>query len=72
MKGSGPKYYVCLAKFQPRQIVLAEPKQFGQIGCNLAQITRLRLIRIDNSTFECFARLGPIGQKKPKGKLASC
>jgi len=49
---------------------LAEPKQSGQIGCNLAQIAGLPQIGIGNLAFEWFVRLAPIWHKKPKGKLA--
>jgi len=49
---------------------LVEPKQSSRIGFNLAQIARLPQIGIGNLAFECFARLGPIGHKKPKGRLA--
>jgi len=50
--------------------VLAQPKQSGQIGCDLAQIARLAQIGIGNLTFEHFGRLGPTWHKNTKGKLA--
>ncbi len=50
--------------------ILVQPKQSGQIGCNLAQIARLLQIGICNLAFECSARFDPIWHKNSNGKLA--